>query len=75
VGTNHQNSNSDLKKESKSNGCAIAVIIGILLCLWGFMGMMDGHSFGDGIESNIKALGILVVIGMAVYGLIKLNDK
>tara|TARA_R110002074_G_scaffold224004_2_gene394996 strand:- start:1204 stop:1398 length:195 start_codon:yes stop_codon:yes gene_type:complete len=64
-----------LKKESNNNGCTFAVIIGVLLCFWGFSGMMDGHSFGDGIGSNIKALGILVVIGLAVYGLIKLNDK
>lgn len=70
-----QNLNFNLKKESNNNGCAIAVILAILLCLWGFMGMMDGHSFGDGIGNSIKALGILVVGGLAVYGFIKLNDK
>ena len=64
-----------MKKESNNNGCTIAVIIGVLLCLWGFTGMMDGHSFADGIGNSIKALGILVVGGLAIYGLIKLNDK
>ena len=63
------------QKESNNNGCAIAVIIGVLLCLWSFTGMMDGHSFFDGIGSSIKALGIMVVGGLAVYGFIKLNDK
>ena len=64
-----------MKKERNNNGCAIAVIIGGLLCLWGFSGMMDGHSFEDGIGSSIKALGIIVVVGLAIYGFIKLNDK
>lgn len=67
-----------MKKEdnNKSNntGCVIALVIGVL-CLWGFTGMMDGHSFGDGIGSSIKALGVLVVGGLAIYGFIKLNDK
>lgn len=64
-----------MKKESNDKGCAIVAIIVFLLCLWGFMGMMDGHSFGDGVGNSIKALGILVVGGLAVYGFIKLNDK
>jgi hypothetical protein len=64
-----------MKKESNDKGCAIVVIIVFLLCLWGFMGMMDGHSFGEGVGNSIKALGILVVGGLAIYGFIKLNDK
>jgi len=64
-----------LKKEDNNNGCAIALILGFLLCLWGFMGMMDGQSFGDGIGSSIKALGIIVVVGLVIYGFIKFNDK
>ena len=63
-----------MKKES-NNGCAIIGIILFLLCLWGFTGMIDGHSFGDGVGNSIKALGILVVVGLAIYGFIKLNDK
>ena len=63
-----------MKKES-NNGCAIIGIIVFLLCLWGFTGMMDGNSFTGGIGNSIKALGILVVVGLAIYGFIKLNDK
>jgi uncharacterized membrane protein len=64
-----------MKKESNNNGCAIIGIIGFFACIWGFTGMMDGHSFGDGIGNGVKALGILVVAGLAIYGFIKLNDK
>ena len=63
------------EKESNNNGCAIIGVILFLLCLWGFMGMMDGHSFVDGVGNSIKALGMLVVGGLAIFVLIKLNDK
>jgi hypothetical protein len=39
------------------------------------MGMMDGHSFLDGLGNSIKALGMSVVGGLVIYGFIKLNDK
>lgn len=64
-----------MNEESNNNGCAIIGIIAFFLCLWGFTGMMDGHSFGDGVGNSIKALGILAVGGLAIYGFIKLNDK
>ncbi|MDC1276944.1 hypothetical protein N8Z48_02165 [Algibacter sp.] len=64
-----------MKKENNNNGCAIIGIIVFLLCLWGFSGMMDGQSFAGGIGSSVKALGILVIVGLAIYGFIKLNDK
>jgi len=64
-----------MKKESNNNGCAIAVIIVFLLCLWGFTAMMDGGSFTGGIGGSTKALGIIVVVGLAIYGYIKLNEK
>jgi hypothetical protein len=64
-----------MKKESNNKGCAIKGITVFLLCLWGFTGMMDGHSFTDGIGNAIKALGILVVGGLAIYGFIMLKDK
>lgn len=64
-----------MEKESNNNGCAIIGIIGFFVCIWGFTGLMDGHSFGDGIGNSIKALGILVLVGLAIYGIIKLYDK
>ncbi|MCK0179126.1 hypothetical protein MWU50_07480 [Flavobacteriaceae bacterium S0862] len=67
-----------MKKEdsNKSNntGCVIALVIGVL-CFWGLFGMIGGHGFGESIGANVKALGILVVCGLAIYGFIKLNDK
>lgn len=62
-------------KNKKSNGCAIFGIVIFFLSIWGFTGMMDGHSFMDGIGYSIKALVILVVIGLALFGFFKLmND-
>ena len=46
----------------------------VFLAIWGFMGMMDGHSFMDGIGNSIKALVILIVVGLAIFGFIKLNE-
>lgn len=64
-----------MKKENDNNGCAIIAVIAVLLCIWGFSGMVDGHSFGEGIFESIKALGILAVVALVVYGLMKSNDK
>ena len=67
-----------MKKEgsNKSNntGCVIALVIGVL-SFWGFQGMMNGNGFGEYIGANIKALGILLVVGLAIYGIIELRDK
>jgi hypothetical protein len=64
-----------MKKEdsNKSNnaGCIVAFVIGVL-CLWGFMGMIGGNGFGESIVANIKALGILLVVGLAFYGLLNI---
>lgn len=67
-----------MKKEdsNKSNntGCIIVLVIGVL-CLWGFQGMMSGNGFGESIGASIKALGILLVVGLAFYGLLRIyND-
>lgn len=63
-------------KETKNNkGCGIMFIVVAFLCLWGFMGMFSGHSFADGIKGSVKALFILVIIGLAIYGFSRLNDK
>ena len=64
-----------MEKEKKdNNGCAIVGIVLFFLAIWGFMGMMDGHSFMDGIGNSIKALVILIVVGLAIFGFIKLNE-
>lgn len=64
-----------MKKEKKdNNGCAIVGIFLFFLAIWGFTGMMDGHSFMDGIGSSIKALVIIVAVGLAIFGFIKLNE-
>ena len=57
------------KKKKEGNGCTIAIIIAILLCLWGIGGITDGHSFIDGIFRNIKALVIFAVIALVVFGI------
>jgi hypothetical protein len=43
-----------MKKESNNKGCAIKGITVFLLCLLGFTGMMDGHSF-----DRFKFIGIV----------------
>ncbi len=61
-------------KKKDNNGCAIIGIAIGFLALWGFTGMLSGHSFIDGIAGSLKALIILLIIGLAIFGLIKLNE-
>lgn len=63
-----------MKEESNNKGCGIIGIAVVFLCIWGFMGMMDGGSFTGGIFSSVKSLLILAVVALAIYGLIKLKD-
>ena len=61
-------------KKSNNTGCVIALVIGVL-CFWGLFGMIGGHGFWESIEANIKALVILLVAGLAFYGLLRIfND-
>ena len=63
-----------MEKEKKDhNGCAIGIVL-FFLALWGFMGMLDGHSFMVGIGNSVKALVILIVLGLALFGFHKLNE-
>lgn len=61
-------------KKKDSNGCAIVGIAIGFLALWGITGMLSGHSFIEGIGGSIKALVIFLVIGLVIFGLIKLNN-
>jgi len=63
-----------MKEENNNKGCGIIGIVVVFFCIWGFMGMMDGYSFIEGIFYNIKAILILAVVALAIYGLIKLKD-
>jgi len=60
--------------KSNNTGCIIASVIGVLF-FWGFQGMMNGYGFAGYIEANIKALGILLIAGLVLYGLFRIyND-
>lgn len=64
-----------MKKDNNNKGCGIIGIILVFFCIWGVMGMVDGHSFFEGIYANIKALFILLGIALALFILIKMTEK
>ena len=61
-------------KKKEGNGCSIVVIIAIFFTWWGVNGMADGHSFTEGIARNLKALGIIIIVGLAIMGYSKINE-
>ena len=60
-----------MEKESNNIGCGIALVIVIILCFWGFFGMMLGQGFFGYILTSIRTIGIVLIVGLAVFGLFK----